>query len=386
MTLAAIMSGVAGLILSGGFVEDSLHQLREATIHSQLGHLQIYRTGYYVFGSQAPYKYMINAPQHAIDQVRGLAEVDDVMARLNFSAVLRNGKADIPIQGTGIQPEEEAKLGTRITIIDGRRLAGGNPYEIILGEGVAKASKLRPGERASLLTSTRDGALNELDFDVVGVFRSFSKDYDARAVRIPLAGAQELLDVKGVNAIVVSLKRTEATNAVLLELRKMLDSREYEIKTWNQLADFYDKTVALYRRQFLVLQLIILMAVILSVANAVNMTIFERSGEFGTLMAMGNRANVILRLAIMENALLGLLGSGAGVVLGILLAWAISIVGIPMPPPPNSNSGYTALIQIVPWVVVSAFLVGFFATVVAAVLPARRAVRMPIVDALRQNQ
>ena len=43
LTLAAIVSGVVGLVLSGGFVEDSLLQLREATIHSQLGHLQIRR-------------------------------------------------------------------------------------------------------------------------------------------------------------------------------------------------------------------------------------------------------------------------------------------------------------------------------------------------------
>ena len=62
LTLAAIMSGVVGLILSGGFIEDTLFQLREATIHSQLGHLQIYKTGYYAQGSQAPYKFMIDKP------------------------------------------------------------------------------------------------------------------------------------------------------------------------------------------------------------------------------------------------------------------------------------------------------------------------------------
>lgn len=50
MTLAAIIFGVAGLILSGGFVADVLTQLGEATIHSQLGHVQVFRKGFYEQG------------------------------------------------------------------------------------------------------------------------------------------------------------------------------------------------------------------------------------------------------------------------------------------------------------------------------------------------
>ena len=56
-----------------------------------------------------------------------------------------------------------------------------------------------------------------------------------------------------------------------------------------------------------------------------------------------------------------------------------------MPPPPNSDAGYTAYIRIVPEIVVRASLAGFLATALAALLPARRASRLPVVDALRQN-
>jgi putative ABC transport system permease protein len=73
------------------------------------------------------------------------------------------------------------------------------------------------------------------------------------------------------------------------------------------------------------------------------------------------------------------------VVFGVLLALAISAVGIPMPPPPNANSGYDAYIRIVPDVLASAFLIGVVATTLAALLPAARATRTPVVDALRAN-
>jgi putative ABC transport system permease protein len=63
----------------------------------------------------------------------------------------------------------------------------------------------------------------------------------------------------------------------------------------------------------------------------------------------------------------------------------ISAIGIPMPPPPSSEVGYTAQIRVVPKELMLAFAVGFLATVTAAVFPARRVTRIPVVDALRQN-
>jgi putative ABC transport system permease protein len=115
------------------------------------------------------------------------------------------------------------------------------------------------------------------------------------------------------------------------------------------------------------------------------MSIFERVGEFGTMMSLGNRSGQVFRLVLTEAVLLGLIGSGVGVLLGVLLALAISAIGIPMPPPPNANLGYTARIQIVPSTLFISFAIGFAATVLAAVLPAARVSRIPVVEALRAN-
>ena len=91
--------------------------------------------------------------------------------------------------------------------------------------------------------------------------------------------------------------------------------------------------------------MIVLVMVLLSVANTVNMALHERVGEFGTMMALGNRRGFIFRMIVLESGLLGVIGAALGLVLGLLLAWGISLVGIPMPPPPNWNVGYTAAIQ-----------------------------------------
>jgi putative ABC transport system permease protein len=250
---------------------------------------------------------------------------------------------------------------------------------------VARTLKLKPADTVTLLVTTAEGALNTQELEVVGIFQSFSKEFDARAVRIPLAAAQELVSSPSANTVVIALKNTPDTESVAASLQARLDGNVLEVKTWQELNDFYANTVALYERQFGVLQGIILVMVLLSVGNSVNMSVFERIGEFGTMMALGNNRLQIFKLVVIENLVLGTIGAFAGVVVGTALALAISAVGIPMPPPPNANIGYTALIRVVPSVLLLAFAVGLLATVAAALFPASRVARTPVAEALRQN-
>lgn len=383
LTLTVISAGVAGLILCGGFVADALNQLREATIHSQLGHIQIYRNGFYEKGSRTPNAFMIDRPSEVLDVARKLPGFEEGMSRLNFSAVINNGRTDFAVVGEGIEPEKEKKLGSLLELVDGRALESNDQTGLFIGEGVAAATKLKVGDRATVLLHTVEGALNSGEFEVLGIFRSFSKDYDARAVRITLSAAQELMALSSVNAVVVLLKETAATDGAAAALTGALDRDRYEVKTWRQLADFYDKTASLYQRQFVVLEAIILLAVLLSVINAVNMSVYERTAEFGTLMALGTHGGRVSTLVLQENLMLGAIGAVVGAVAGIVLALVISAIGIPMPPPPNSSTGYTAAIDLDAATVFTAAAIGFVATVLAAWFPSRRVAKLVVVDALR---
>ncbi len=385
LTLAAVVFGVVGLILSGGFVQDMLVQLRESVIHSQLGHVQVYARGYHEYGQREPFRYMLAEPVQLATKLSKLPGVEDVMQRIQFIGLLNNGRADLPIIGEGVEPEKEARLGSAIEILAGRQLEDSDRYGMLVGEGVAEALRLSTGDDATLVLTTPDGALNSLDFEVVGIMRTMSRDYDARALRISLQAAQELLLTEQAHRLVLRLTDTAATDVLRDALSERLLAQEFDIKTWYELAEFYGKSVDLYQRQFGILMLIVLVMVLLGVANSVNMTIYERTGEVGTMLALGSRNGDVFKLLLIENLLLGVLGAAIGVGVGLALAWLISQIGIPMPPPPNSNSGYTALIRPVPILVIGAFAVGVIATACAAWWPARRVLRMPVVDALRQN-
>lgn len=384
MALAAVIFGVTGLIVSGGFVQDIFVQLGEAIIHSQTGHVQVFRRDFLERGMRQPERFLIESPDRLGARLAAAPGVTEVAARLNFSGLLNNGRRDLAIIGEGIEASKEARLGGYLKVITGRQLSDKDTFGMMVGQGVAAALGLSVGDLATVIVNTSDGALNTLDLEVIGVFQSFSNDFDSRAIRIPLRSAQDLLLTEGANLMVISLKETAQTDAVHARLLPLLPS-DIEARTWYQLSDFYEKAVQLYDRQFGVLQLIILFMVLLSVANTVNMGVAERLSEFGTLQALGKSRQQVFRLILFENVLLGAIGAAGGLVIGLLAAETISTIGIPMPAPPNSNQGYTAHIQLDVWTSLKAVAIGFSSAALASLLPARRVSRTPIVDALHHS-
>src|SRR3990172_1533353 len=151
MTLAAIVFGVAGIILSGGFVQDIFIQLGEALIHSQTGHLQVAKSGFFTLGSRKPDQYVLPKPDELAKRVVALPETEEVMGRLNFSGLLTNGRSDLAIIGEGVEPEREARLGSFLLLAAGRQPSDKDRYGMLIGHGVARALKLEPGDRASLV-------------------------------------------------------------------------------------------------------------------------------------------------------------------------------------------------------------------------------------------
>lgn len=385
MTLASITFGVAALILAGGFIEDTIVETGESMIRSSTGHLQVARQGYWQYGARNPEKYLMENPETLRRELAAVSGVQDVMSRIGFSGLLGNGRTDWSIVGEGVEPSREKRLASYITVLAGRRLEDSDRFGMMIGQGVAKALRLKSGDPVTLLVSTTGGATNLLEFQVIGVFQTFSKDYDARAVRISLASAQELLATPGAHTAVVLLKNTMDTDRVAGAVGDKLNHQGYEMKTWVELNTFYTQTVALYRQQFGFLVVIILAMLLMSVSNTVNMGIFERVSEFGTMMALGDRSSRVFALVVVESFWLGLLGALGGVVVGVALAKAISLVGISMPPPPNADQGYISHILVVPHVVALSFIVGVLAAVLASLRPAQTISRKLIADALREN-
>jgi putative ABC transport system permease protein len=379
ITLLVIVFGAVGLILFGGYKAHTFWALRESTIRNRLGHLQIFAKGYAASESQKPLAY-------ALDDVEGLRRtvqhdprVKMTAAQITLMGLISNGEKSETFLATAVEPDKD-KLMQSQRITAGSPLTSHEPDSALIGAGLAKSMHVKPGDYVTLMTTTITGSLNAMDVRVAGIFTIGVKEYDDRAIKMPIAGAQMLLQTKKVEKLLVFLNNTDDTAAVRASHSESLHGVEF--KDWSELATFYHQVVALYNGIFGFLGLIVFAIVIFSVANTILMSVFERTREIGTLMAIGTTRARLWRMFLAEGFSIGVIGCVLGVVSGVVLAWLINHGNVMLPPPPGYTAGYKLQILMSASVLVPAAVIAIVTATLSSIAPAFRASRMKIVDAL----
>ncbi|HVL68349.1 MAG TPA: FtsX-like permease family protein [Vicinamibacterales bacterium] len=381
--LSLIALGSAALLLAGGYAAATFQGLRENTIRNGVGHLQI--TGIAGEQDDAP----LAAGLDRVDDLRRVVDGDPrvraTAARVDFTGLASTGDRSVAVMGRGIEPDQEyGRAGFAPRMVEGRPLTAGEPHEALVAARLARSLGVRAGDRLTLMTATVDGAINGLDAVVVGIYTTGVRELDDRSVVVRLDTAQALLATSRVSRLVVVLDRTGHTEDVRQALVTRLASAgtPVQVQTWSELAAFYHQVRGLFSGIFAFLGLIIAIVVLLSAANAMSMAVMERVREIGTLMAVGTTRLRIMAMFVVEGLVLGALGGLLGLALGYLLARGLTAARIQMPPPPTFTTGFPLQIEVVP-ALYAAVLAAMVVTLgVAALLPAARAARLRITDAL----
>lgn len=388
IALATIGFGLVALILAGGFIDWIFWGMRENTIHSRLGHIQVTQPGYFEAGSADPFAYLLPEKKLQHLDIGAIPEVEALAPRLALTGLISHGDVTIGFIGEGVDPEQEADLSSGLVAVVGEGLAQDDPEGLFLGGGLARNLGVTVGDRVALLATTSTGGMNGVEGIVRGLFQTASKEFDDAALRLPIDLARQLLRTSGSHNWVMLLDETEDTAHVLEQLRVKYPEADNNIQftPWYDLAEFYHKSVKLFSRQMDVVRLIIALIITLSISNILVMGVLERTGEIGTLMATGSKRRAILYLFVCEGLALGVIGGVLGSSIGAGLGVALSAVGIPMPPPPGMETGYIGEIMVSWQLVLGAFALAVVTTMIGSLYPAWKASRMEIVDALRYNR
>lgn len=386
--MSAIGFGVIALLLAGGFMEWIFWAMRESTIQSQLGHVQVTRPGYLSQGAAAPFEYLLTDEVQEAEIAAATPELRVITPRLKFNGLVGHGDVTIAFVGEGVHPEKEAELSEMFAVAEGERLSSGDAGGIVLGKGLAESLGVGVGDGITLLATTAAGGINGVEGHVRGIFVTGTKAFDDAVLRMPITMARQLLRTDGAHVLVMLLDETEQTDPVVARLRRHFPEQEAHIQfvPWYEQADFYTKTVALFSRQMDVVKLIIGLIIVLSISNTMIMSVLERTGEIGTQMAIGVKRRKILQQFINEGLLLGVLGGAGGLVLGFVLANAISAVGIPMPSPPGMEIDVRGKIMLTWPLAAGGFVIAVLTSLAASLYPAWKASRLEIVNALRHNR
>lgn len=384
--LAAIAFSVVALVIAAGFIEWIFSTMREWAIQTGTGHVQVMRADYLTRGVADPFSYLMPSTSRETDAIRALPHVTHVGRRLNVSGLVSFKESTMSFVGAGVEPGEEEQVTRNLRFVSGSNLDASGANEVILGQGLAGNLGVTAGDQVVLVSTTAKGSVSAVELKVRGVFTSQIKALDEVAARMPIAAAERLLRVQGSHVWVVSLDDVAATDGVARAIAAMPRAVPLDVLRWIDLSDFYSKTVDFLSGQLGVMRFLIAVIVVLGVSNMLIMNVLERTGEIGTLLALGQRRGTVRKLLVVESLFLGLAGSALGVGCAVICARVLSTVGIPMPPPPGWTEGYLGQVLLTAPILALAFAISTLTTLAAGLYPARQAARMVIVDALRHNR
>jgi putative ABC transport system permease protein len=386
MTLMMVGSGVAGLLLVGGFFAFMMRGLRESTIRNGLGHIQIFtaehfsRDEVHVLDTGISNWQQVAASVHSAEHVRGVAP------RIEFYGMLSNGVKSSVFMGSAVDPQTERDMGFSPRLSSGRDLAANSSGEVeaLIGTGVARSMSVKVGDGLTILAVTADGALNGIDVQIVGIVNSGFKDLDDRYLRISLPSAQRLLQSNRVTNLVVGLDTTENTDKVAAGFGPRLQglSQQMELRKWIDLAAYYKQVRTLFSGIFLFLGIIVFFMVLMASVNTLLMAMMERTREIGTMLAMGTPRLWIVALFMVEATLIGILGAAVGLAGGNLLGVLLNASGLHIPPPPGTTVDMAFKVLHMPSLMAGSALMVIVSLALASILPALRASRLQIAEAL----
>jgi putative ABC transport system permease protein len=414
MTAMAIVVGATALVLLGEY-SAMIKVGMETGIIRGMGHLQVFKTGYFAYGSGKPGTYSIAGYDAVLESIRKDPEMATmirvVTPSISLGGIAGNAAVDKSktFFGAGLIPSDKDKMNTwdGYNVTNGDRPKSGlTDSEIdhaVVGVGLArilglctplKMSKCPAGEAAQKsakleLLSGSGGAPNIVTITVNKASGQGAKEMDDSYIAMHFTLAQQLLYGGGehkATAIIVQLKNTADIPRAKARLGKLFAARhlDLELRDFNELYPAYKQILGYFMAMFAFIGIVMAIIVGFTIANTMSMSVMERTNEIGTARAMGVRRGGIHRQFLLEGAILGALGATAGIAIALGVTTLINHAHITYTPPGNASpvdlylltKGTQSLLATV-WLVLTAL------AALASIVPANRASRMNVVDALR---
>ncbi len=386
VTIFAIAAGFAAVNLFGGYVANVFGGLQNSAVYGEgLGHLTIAKQGYFSEGHMHKEDFVINADE--LDKLQTsilqYPQVKLVAPRFTLNGLISNGENSTIFIADALSAQDQETLRGDVVSDASSALSQEDNFAVVLGSDLANSLNLKQNDNAVLFTSTLSGQANAYDVVVNNVYNTGTAATNDKFVTLPLQLARDLLDNQGAEKLTVLLQDTAQTQAMREQLLTELNKAGFgvDIRTWDEQSAFYQQVRGMFSLIFLFIFSIVITIVVMNIINTMSMSVVERTREIGTLRSLGMQRTTVRRLFSLEGFLLALIGSVAGVVLSITVATLVSNANISYVPPGNS-SPVPLLVNIVPALLVMALVVLTLLSTLFSLLPARRAAKAVITDAL----
>lgn len=307
------------------------------------GNIQPHAQGYRLKASQTP---LLPLPDDARVVEVALAQPQVLAAtrRINTGGMVTSPEGAFGVGITGIEPEAEADVNLAARyVIAGRYLTSADTDNIFIGKGLADAMNVQVGDRIPLVGRDIHDQMRQRTMTVIGIYDLGMADIEKLTIYISLGEAQELYGLRDQSTeVAIVLKQLGTEAEVIAAMQPALPG--YEIESWDVNYPELKTTIATKSSVMNVFSVIILFIAGIGILNMLLMAVYERTREIGLLGALGLKPRQVALLFILEGTLMGLVGVGAGILMGLAFNALMRQVGLDLSSYGTLTS-YMALIQ-----------------------------------------
>ncbi|OGC11331.1 hypothetical protein A3K48_02295 [candidate division WOR-1 bacterium RIFOXYA12_FULL_52_29] len=318
LTFLSIALGLMFLIIIDSMLTGIDQESFDRIINYETGHIKIFDRGYREDEENFPLDKAIADPAPIIKKVGEDPDVAGVTSRINFRIMLSDGIDQYPAVGIAVNPaDDQSVFLLRQAVAKGEFLRSGEAA-MLVGEGLADDFGVDVGDYLTVLTRTKYDTYQAIDLRIKGILKTEDPKIDWSAVVIPLGVGQDSLDMgRGVTEIDIKLKEPARIEEFRARLAREVPGME--IATWKDLAADVVAIAKAKRGGTSFVLFSVFVIALIGISNTILLAAFERTREIGMMAALGMRRGQIIRLFVLEGAMIGILGSITGCLLGVLV-------------------------------------------------------------------
>ena len=298
-----------------------------------------------------------------------MPNVAGVSPMVSGAGLALRGEAVLSMALMGVDLDRyDRMIGLRSKVVSGT--ARLEPGEAIVGRELAQDLGVRVGDRLTVQTTTSSESLRVTALVDLGV-----RDLNRRTVIVPLRAAQNLLALPGgATGLDLTLNDVWAAQSLAESLRGQYP---YKVESWQESNAQLVSALNAQSVSTGIIRAVVLAVVVLGIASVLVVSVVQKRREIGILRAMGATRGQVLRLFLVQGAVVGAVGSVLGLLLAVALIWAFTsfVRGSDGLPLFNITLPLATAVRVA--------LVATACGVVAAIAPARRAAQLDPAQAIR---
>lgn len=331
LTISAIAFASVLLVFMLSFQFGSYSAMINSSVKIHAGHLQVQAKGYQ---DKKSIRLVVPNPLAVGSVLDEVAGVTAYTYRANAFSLVSSKERTYGIIVIGIDPIREANVSTLKKIIrKGSYLAEGDTDQALVGELLARNLQVGLGDELTVLGQGRDGSIAATVVKVKGIYSSGMDEFDRSSIYMPLKNFQDVYAMRGAVHEVVAIGSSlrvvsKIKKAVQTGIEKLDQKHPFVVLDWKEIMPGLLQAIEMDLVSGIIFWLILIVVVAFSILNTFLMAIFERTREFGVLLAIGTAPGRLTKLLLIESTAMTVIGIVTGIIIGSLITWYFQVHGI----------------------------------------------------------